>query len=116
MQISFRWLGNAGFEFQLGNTILLVDPFLTRPRQTQVYFGSAAVDRQAINEHVKACSHILVSHAHFDHFMDVPEIAYAPARWCTARPIPANWRANWGFLKPDPSNFSQVMNLTIDEY
>ncbi len=75
MQISFRWLGNAGFEFNLGSTTLLVDPFLTRPRQAQVFFGRAAVDHEAIKEHVKAGSHILVSHTHFDHFMDVPEIA-----------------------------------------
>ena len=53
---------------------MLVDPFLTRPRQTQVFFGRAAVDRQVVNEHVKECSHLLISHAHFDHFMDVPEI------------------------------------------
>jgi len=75
MKFAFRWLGNAGFEFRLGKTILLVDPFLTRPKQSQVFFGRTAVDRQAVNEHVKECSHILVSHAHFDHFMDVPEIA-----------------------------------------
>ena len=75
MKFAFRWLGNAGFEFRLGKTILLVDPFLTRPKQRQIFFGRAAVDRQAINEHLKACDHILVSHTHFDHFMDVPEIA-----------------------------------------
>ena len=59
----------------MGSTILLVDPFLTRPRQSQVYFGRVAVDRHAIKEHIKGCGHILVSHTHFDHFMDVPEIA-----------------------------------------
>ena len=32
MNIQLRWLGNAGFEFQLGQTTLIVDPFLTRPR------------------------------------------------------------------------------------
>ena len=75
MKFAFRWLGNAGFEFQFGKTILLVDPFLTRPGKRRSYFGRAAVDRQAINEHIKECNHILVSHTHFDHFMDVPEIA-----------------------------------------
>ena len=75
MQLIFRWLGNAGFEFHLGNTVLLVDPFLTRPKQSQVYFGRVSPDRQAIKAHIKACNHILVSHTHFDHFMDVPEIA-----------------------------------------
>ena len=74
MQFNYRWLGNAGFEFIFGNKILLVDPFLTRPRQNQLFFGRVAVDGQAIKEHVRECDHILVSHTHFDHFMDVPEI------------------------------------------
>ena len=75
MKFAFRWLGNAGFEFKLGKTILMVDPFLTRPSQTQLFFGRTAVDVQAVNEFVTKCDHILASHAHFDHFMDVPEIA-----------------------------------------
>ncbi len=75
MKFIFRWLGNAGYEFRLEKNILLVDPFLTRPRQEQIFFGRAGVDNEAIGAHVKECDHILVSHAHFDHFMDVPEIA-----------------------------------------
>jgi len=75
MQFKYRWLGNAGFEFRFGNTILLVDPFLTRPRQNQLFFGRVAVDRHTIKEQVRKCDYILVSHTHFDHFMDVPEIA-----------------------------------------
>jgi L-ascorbate metabolism protein UlaG (beta-lactamase superfamily) len=75
MQISYRWLGNAGFEFKFGKTILLVDPFLTRPNQSHVYFGQVDPDSQAIQTQIKGCNHILVSHTHFDHFMDVPEIA-----------------------------------------
>lgn len=53
----------------------MVDPFLTRPLQQNVYFGRVAPDKEAIHEHIHACNHILVSHAHFDHFMDAPEIA-----------------------------------------
>jgi L-ascorbate metabolism protein UlaG (beta-lactamase superfamily) len=75
MQISYRWLGNAGFEFKFRKTILLVDPFLTRPKQSQVLFGRVDPDSQAIKTQIKDCNHILVSHTHFDHFMDVPEIA-----------------------------------------
>ena len=68
-------MGNAGFELQLGNTILLADPFLTRPKQSNVYCGRVAPDRLAIKAHIQACNHILVGHTHFDHFMEVPEIA-----------------------------------------
>jgi L-ascorbate metabolism protein UlaG (beta-lactamase superfamily) len=75
MPLHFRWLGNAGFEFKLGSTTLLVDPFLTRPKQSRVYFGRVAPDSQAVQAHIPSCDHILVSHTHFDHFMDVPGIA-----------------------------------------
>jgi L-ascorbate metabolism protein UlaG (beta-lactamase superfamily) len=75
MLVLMRWLGNAGFEFQLGKTMLLVDPFLTRPKAWQVYFSRVEPDRAAIQKYVRACDHILVSHAHFDHCMDVSEIA-----------------------------------------
>jgi L-ascorbate metabolism protein UlaG (beta-lactamase superfamily) len=75
MQISYRWLGNAGFEFRSGETTLFVDPFLTRPKRSEIYFGHVNPDISAIEAHIKDCSHILVSHTHFDHFMDVPEIA-----------------------------------------
>lgn len=71
----FRWLGNAGFECRLGATILLIDPFLTRPSPSRIYFGRVTPDRRAIDKHIQTCDHILVSHAHFDHFMDVPDIA-----------------------------------------
>lgn len=75
MQIKLRWLGNAGFEFHFGNTVLLVDPFLTRPRPSALYFGRTPSDLQAIAAHADKGDHILVTHSHFDHFMDVPSIA-----------------------------------------
>jgi L-ascorbate metabolism protein UlaG (beta-lactamase superfamily) len=75
MGISYRWLGNAGFEFKSGKNTLLVDPFLTCPKPSQIYFGRVNQDQNAIKAYIGDCSHILVSHTHFDHFMDVPEIA-----------------------------------------
>ncbi len=70
-----RWMGNAGFEFLLGKDSILVDPFITRPKLWNVYFGRVEPDRQALRAHIRACDHILVTHTHFDHCMDVPEIA-----------------------------------------
>ena len=52
-----------GFEFKLGNTILLVDPFLTRPKQAQIYYGRVVPDRQTAKVHIQACDYILVSRA-----------------------------------------------------
>ncbi len=75
MALSLRWLGNAGFDLRCGSTRILVDPFLTRPRAWQTYTGRVAPDEAAVHQYVDTCQAILVSHAHFDHFMDVPAIA-----------------------------------------
>lgn len=75
MQIILRWLGNAGFEFQIEETTILVDPFLTRPKPHNIIFGRVQPDQAALQKHVPRCDHILVTHAHFDHCMDAPEIA-----------------------------------------
>ena len=75
MKIALRWLGNAGFEISLGSTVLLVDPFLSRPPIQKVLLGTARPDLDAIRSRVRSCTHILISHAHFDHFMDTPEIS-----------------------------------------
>ena len=75
MSNQIRWLGNAGFEFQLGETKLIIDPFLTRPKFWQTYFGRVTPDKTVLQEHIPHCGHILITHAHFDHCMDAPEIA-----------------------------------------
>ena len=70
-----RWLGNAGFEIASGHTVLLIDPFLSRPPIQKVLIGAAQPDMEAIHSHIHDGTHILVSHTHFDHFMDTPEIS-----------------------------------------
>ena len=75
MTIILRWLGNAGFEFQIDGLIIIVDPFLTRPKARQIYFSRVAPDQAALRKQILHCDHILVTHAHFDHCMDAPEIA-----------------------------------------
>ena len=75
MDNQIRWLGNAGFELQLNGSTLIVDPFLTRPKFWQTYFGQVAPDKATLQEHIPHCDHILITHAHFDHCMDAPEIA-----------------------------------------
>jgi L-ascorbate metabolism protein UlaG (beta-lactamase superfamily) len=78
--IRVTYLGVNGFQFETGKHTLLVDPYFTR-----VGFWPAALNQriesnpQRVNEGLKhVCPHveaILVTHAHFDHLLDVPDIA-----------------------------------------
>lgn len=75
MHIKLRWLGNAGFEFRIKQTTLIVDPFLTRPKAHQVFFGRVQPDESELKKYIPHCDHILITHAHFDHCMDAPPLA-----------------------------------------
>ena len=70
-----RWLGVAGLEFAFGDHTLLIDPFLSRPPLRNVFMGSVYPDIQLIKEKIKKADHILITHAHYDHLLDVPAIA-----------------------------------------
>ena len=75
MDIHMQWLGVAGFEFRFGNYTLLVDPFLTKPALRYVFGGRVRSNEVLLAKSVQSADFILVTHAHFDHLMDVPEIA-----------------------------------------
>ena len=72
--IGFRWLGVAGIELNRNNQILAIDPFFTRPPFGRLWLGRVSPDSQSIAEKMPKCDIILVTHAHWDHIMDVPEV------------------------------------------
>lgn len=62
MKISF--LGHASLQIQIGDTFLLVDPFISgNPKASHIDVNTLKAD------------YILVTHAHFDHTQDVEAIA-----------------------------------------
>jgi len=78
--VRVTYLGVNGYQFEANGHALLVDPYFTRvgltsiafqqrlePNQTRIAFGL-----QRVRARVDA---VLVTHAHFDHLLDVPEIA-----------------------------------------
>jgi L-ascorbate metabolism protein UlaG (beta-lactamase superfamily) len=71
----FRWLGVAGMELRAGQHVLLIDPFLTRPPFHRLFVGSVEPDRALLRRHVSQAGTILVTHAHWDHLLDVAPIA-----------------------------------------
>ena len=70
-----RWLGVAGIELRSENRVLLVDPFFTRPPWWRMLGGRVEPNRALSAQHAPDCDLCLITHAHFDHLMDAPEIA-----------------------------------------
>jgi L-ascorbate metabolism protein UlaG (beta-lactamase superfamily) len=73
--LTFRWLGVAGIELTAGSQVLAVDPFFTRPSFWRFWGGRVRPDAALALEKLPHSDHILVTHAHYDHLMDVPVLA-----------------------------------------
>jgi L-ascorbate metabolism protein UlaG (beta-lactamase superfamily) len=78
--IHFRWLGTAGLEFSHLGQVLLIDPYLTRISFWQQWLSPLHSDRQLVRSILPRADFILITHAHYDHLLDVPEVlAYTGA-------------------------------------
>jgi L-ascorbate metabolism protein UlaG (beta-lactamase superfamily) len=65
--VRLTWYGTAGFRFEVGGRIFLVDPYLSRNDRARPTLGIGPQD-------VIDGSEIYLSHGHFDHAHDVPQI------------------------------------------
>lgn len=75
MVMKYRWLGAAGLEFEADGHTLLIDPFFTRPAAWKIFpWKGVTSNRELIKQHVSRADYVLVTHPHYDHLMDVPEI------------------------------------------
>ncbi|MFF0466454.1 MBL fold metallo-hydrolase [Micromonospora zamorensis] len=78
--VSFRWWGTAGWRVDIADRTVLVDPFLSRI-DTGLFTGAFKTDTpltvraDVIDPRVEKATTVLVTHTHWDHFMDVPHIA-----------------------------------------
>ncbi len=69
---TLKWLGNAGWEIQYGQTVILIDPFLTRGEASPS--AEWKTDEQAVLNAIKRADYIFTGHSHADHIADVPFI------------------------------------------
>lgn len=67
-----KWLGNAGWEIQIGQTDILI-PFLTRGEPNRD--AEWKTDEQAVLNAIKRADYIFAGHSHADHIADIPFIA-----------------------------------------
>ena len=64
--MKITWLGHSGFRIEVGDQILLVDPWLS---------GNPMFPDARRAEAIRGATQILISHGHFDHLSDVVGIA-----------------------------------------
>jgi L-ascorbate metabolism protein UlaG (beta-lactamase superfamily) len=73
--VRVRWLGTAGFAIEHAGRCLLVDPYVTRASLARCIAGRLRSDGDAVRRLVPRADAIVVGHTHFDHALDVPEVA-----------------------------------------
>ena len=64
--MKITWLGHSGFRIEIGDQVLLIDPWIN---------GSPVFPEDRRNEATAGATHILISHAHGDHIGSAPGIA-----------------------------------------
>lgn len=88
------YLGTAGWQINSGNSVILIDPYLSRIRAAAAAPGMPGAAKEAtdtrllvgindalvpntavIDGNITKADYIFVTHSHFDHLMDVPYIA-----------------------------------------
>jgi len=74
--LGIRWLGTAGHVVRTPTTVVLIDPFLSRPSVGHTLLSPLRPTPWQwwgwLPERVDA---IVIGHSHFDHLLDAPEIA-----------------------------------------
>jgi len=73
--IRVTWLGTAGFAVEHAGHVLLIDPYLTRASLSRCLFAPLRSDAGLAARLVPRADAIILSHTHFDHALDAPEIA-----------------------------------------
>jgi L-ascorbate metabolism protein UlaG (beta-lactamase superfamily) len=87
--VQLQYLGTAGWEITDGTTVVLIDPYLSRLKQTapndailpedprKLYSRDdvAESDTAVIDAHITRADVIVITHTHADHALDLPYIA-----------------------------------------
>lgn len=85
-ELHLKYFGAAGWEMRVGDTVVLVDPYISRlkrgrpgsivdERRHFAEWDYPVSDTEAIDRVITRADVILVHHAHLDHILDIPYIA-----------------------------------------
>ena len=64
--MKITWLGHGSFRVDIADQVLLIDPWL---------YGNPVLDEAKVPEAVAGATQILVTHGHFDHTKDLPQLS-----------------------------------------
>jgi len=77
--VRVRWTGAAGLELAHEGAVYLMDPYVSRPGKTDVFFKRLASRREAVAPFLGGLPGelraVMIGHTHFDHALDIPAIA-----------------------------------------
>ena len=71
--VAMKWLGTAGWEMRIGDTTILIDPFLTRREAADGVEWKTNNDE--VSRVITKADFIFAGHSHADHIADIPVIA-----------------------------------------
>jgi L-ascorbate metabolism protein UlaG (beta-lactamase superfamily) len=74
IKLGYRWLGAAGIELRADGESLLIDPYVTRLPWHHMFFHHVQSNIRWVKELITNGDHILVTHAHIDHLLDVSTV------------------------------------------
>ena len=108
--VRLSYLGTAGWEITDGQTVILVDPYLTRlktetpndpplasdPRPLVKNNDFVHSDQAVIDQHIVKADYILITHTHVDHVLDMPYIARKTGALVIATESTANFARDNG--------------------
>lgn len=91
MSVKITWLSHSGFKLEIGNTVVLIDPFLSSPL--------APMKLDQIN-----AQFIILTHGHGDHSGDTPAIAKRTGAMVVSMVEVASWMSKQGVQKTSGQN------------
>ena len=100
--MEIKWLGTAGFEIKTNDQVFLTDPYFSRNQK--------AFPKQDLKPcDIKKASQIFISHGHFDHILDVPQISKQTNANIYCSDIAADFFKNHQVKEP------QIISTIIDK-
>jgi L-ascorbate metabolism protein UlaG (beta-lactamase superfamily) len=77
--LELTWIGTAGYRLAYQNTVIWIDPYVTRLSKSSLALRRVVPSSvAAVDKWIDRADAVLVGHTHFDHALDVPTIA---RRW-----------------------------------